>query len=660
MSIRDKRHPAPPQITFRSVLIGALAIPLTSLWVAAMENVYGGRPTYLSIFFHTILILIALVALNALLRLIVPRYAFNRAELLIVYIMTSISSGIVGDQFMAVFLPGLANPFWYATAANAWATKLWPHLPMHLMVSDTHAVYDFYMGGSTLYDMSNLQAWLGPGLIWAAFIAVTQLMCLCVNIILRRQWTDYEKLNFPLTELPMQITARGPKSIWRNKLMWLGFGIAAGIDLVNELHVLWPAVPMIAVKLQWMHFPQRWAATLNHTATSFYPFVIGIAFLLPADLSFSCWFFFWIFIIEEMICAALGYPRYSPWAFRATAGALPAMVEQGVGGYLAVVGFALWSARGHLAAVWAAVSNKPGAVGGDGRSGVSEAEAKEYRLAFGGLAVGMVILVWFTASLGMPVVTAFFFFVLYLAINTAISKIRAEFGAPIHSFHYAGPDLIPLNIVGSNRMSGREIGVWTLFFGFTRGFPGVPMPHQLEGMKMAELVGANPQRLTAAAAVATVVGCFAAVWALLHLGYREGVESMLAASPMKALSREGWGRMDTWLTRPTGANWVGLGGIIFGVGFSYFLMQMRFHFAWWPFHPIGYALAPDWTMRVVWLPILIGWAGKALVMRYAGPKAYHAAVPFALGLILGEFVVGGFWTVLALITHQAQYSFWMF
>ena len=57
-------------------------------------------------------------------------------------------------------------------------------------------------------------------------------------------------------------------------------------------------------------------------------------------------------------------------------------------------------------------------------------------------------------------------------------------------------------------------------------------------------------------------------------------------------------------------------------------------------------------------PLLIGWAGKVLIMRYAGPKTYHRAVPLALGLVLGEFTVGGFWTVLAMITHGRQYRFW--
>ena len=84
-----------PKIRARAIMVGALLVPPVALWVAAMENVYGGRPTYLSVFFHAVLILALLVGFNALLRLIAPRYAFSRAEMLLIYIMIGVSSGIV-------------------------------------------------------------------------------------------------------------------------------------------------------------------------------------------------------------------------------------------------------------------------------------------------------------------------------------------------------------------------------------------------------------------------------------------------------------------------------------------------------------------------------------------------------------------------------------
>jgi len=638
----------------RSILLGALLIPAVSLWVAGMENVYGGRPTYLSVFFHAVLILALLVAFNALLRLIAPRYAFTRAEMLLIYIMIGVSSGIVGDQFLAILVPSLAYPFRYATDANQWAETLLPYLPMHAVMSDPVAVRNFYEGDASLYAMENLRPWLLPGLLWAGFIAVTQLMCLSINVLIRRQWTQYEKLSFPLVILPVEMTTPGGASIWRNKLMWLGFAMSGLIGIVNGLSVHFPVIPQIHVKNRWWQFSPRWRSVLTTTGIAFYPFIIGIAYLLPSDLTFSTWFFLLLFRFQRFICSALGYPSPYPWTSSGQTVA-PAMLEQGIGSYIAVVAFGLWTARRHLASAWQAVCHGAGATR-DARRAIAPAEVTEYRLALATLAGGLFLTTWFASTLGMPAYIGFAYILLYLIINTAIAKVRAEAGAPTHGFHFAGPDHILLTMVGTNRMATREMTAWGLLFGFNRAYTGVPMPHQLEGMKIGEMMGADRQRLTGAMAVATVVGCYAAVWALLHLCFREGVEQM--GEPVRRLSPQGWRLVSQWMNAPTGPNWVGLGGIIFGFGFATFLMAMRVRFIWWQFHPIGYAIAADWTTGLIWMPLLIGWLTKTLTMHYLGPKAYRTGLPMALGLVLGEFAVGGFWSLLAMFTRKPQYHFW--
>jgi hypothetical protein len=128
--------------------------------------------------------------------------------------------------------------------------------------------------------------------------------------------------------------------------------------------------------------------------------------------------------------------------------------------------------------------------------------------------------------------------------------------------------------------------------------------------------------------------------------------------PVQWMSAQGWDMVNTWMLNPPGANWGGLLGIVVGFAFSAFLMVMRFRFVWWPFHPIGFALAPDWTVGTIWMPLMIGQMVKTLVMRYSGPRIYRKLVPLALGLILGEFVIGGLWEILALFLQRPQYAFW--
>jgi len=77
-----------------------------------------------------------------------------------------------------------------------------------------------------------------------------------------------------------------------------------------------------------------------------------------------------------------------------------------------------------------------------------------------------------------------------------------------------------------------------------------------------------------------------------------------------------------------------------------FLAAMRQRFLWWPFHPLGFALAPVWIMDQQWMTILLSWTLKTTIMRYGGVKMYRRARAFFLGLILGQFCSNGFWLII--------------
>jgi hypothetical protein len=98
--------------------------------------------------------------------------------------------------------------------------------------------------------------------------------------------------------------------------------------------------------------------------------------------------------------------------------------------------------------------------------------------------------------------------------------------------------------------------------------------------------------------------------------------------------------------------------LIGGLLFSLFLMVMRGQFLWWPFHPVGLAVSSSWAMGYMWFPIFIAWLLKRVILRASGLQGYRTAVPFFLGLVLGEFVVGSVWNILGLTFHLEIYKFW--
>ena len=71
---------------------------------------------------------------------------------------------------------------------------------------------------------------------------------LCINVLVRRPWTEAEKLSYPIIQLPLQMTD-GRSSLLSNRMMWIGFGLGAGLDILNGLHFLYPIIPGLGGRL---------------------------------------------------------------------------------------------------------------------------------------------------------------------------------------------------------------------------------------------------------------------------------------------------------------------------------------------------------------------------------------------------------------------------
>ncbi|MBC7327283.1 hypothetical protein H5T87_04115, partial [bacterium] len=83
--------------------------------------------------------------------------------------------------------------------------------------------------------------------------------------------------------------------------------------------------------------------------------------------------------------------------------------------------------------------------------------------------------------------------------------------------------------------------------------------------------------------------------------------------------------------------------------FTLFLGLMRYRFTWWPFHPLGYAAANTVTMNFLWFSFFLGWLCKVTAVKVGGLRAYRKALPFFLGLIMGEVIGNGFWAIVQAI-----------
>jgi hypothetical protein len=94
----------------------------------------------------------------------------------------------------------------------------------------------------------------------------------------------------------------------------------------------------------------------------------------------------------------------------------------------------------------------------------------------------------------------------------------------------------------------------------------------------------------------------------------------------------------------TPGHWVGIFAIA-GAVVMLILVVCYHRLYWWPIHPLGYLTAYSSAMRILWFSFLIGWACNALCIRYGGVILFKQLRFFFVGLIIGDFLMGGIWAI---------------
>ena len=63
-------------------------------------------------------------------------------------------------------------------------------------------------------------------------------------------------------------------------------------------------------------------------------------------------------------------------------------------------------------------------------------------------------------------------------------------------------------------------------------------------------------------------------------------------------------------------------------------------------------------MDVLLMSVFVAWLVKVTLLKYGGARAYRAAGPFFMGLVLGEFILGGLWNLYGTAFGVPVYHFW--
>lgn len=640
---------------WRSLLLGTVLAAINAVWVTMIEvRYYMLDGSSLPLFVTPIFMLLVLAVVNLGLRRIAPRAALRQEELLIAYLCAVISNTFAGHDMLQNLFGQITHPYYFAPQ-NQWQDTFISLLPKNLFISDDQALKDWYRGNIPAFRAGGYWVhWAVPLTLWGVFFLLLVTLWGAITLLFRKAWTEHERLAFPIIQLPLALSEPGIP-LFREARLWIGFAVAFLIGVQNGLHELYPNVPEIPYIKLWdigQYFTQQpFEAIRTHGMQgSLYPFAVGLAYFIPLDLAFSCWFSYLFARVYFVFGRAAGLDGPS------AAQGWPFLKEISSGVWIGVAGAILWANHKYLARAFdVAFDRKTRA--GLARGTQEWREAGQFRWAYlVALMAYLGLTAWTYFLLNLPPLVSLGFFLILLALSLAITRVRAEFGTP-HEIVFVKPTDMMVTLLGTRALGTENlVGLQSMYW-FNRGYRCHPMPNFLEAYKMGEgrnqrLLGVGP--LTVVFIVACLVSLVATYGANYFITYDAGATGK-ALGYKQWVGQEAWGQLHGWIRNGQSPGAINFWFFAGGLASAGILAYLRRLFPWWPLHPAGFALGISYAMNYFWMCVFAAWLVKSILIRYGGMNTHRRAIPFFLGLILGDYTIGAIWSLIGLAIGQPTY-----
>jgi uncharacterized protein DUF6785/uncharacterized protein DUF6784 len=622
----------PAGLTVRGWVLALAAQIAILLWVVRTEITARVFVSSWTLSMPAVILLLALLAWNAARR----GRAFTRGELLAAYVAVSSTVTLAGYNFFQVLIPTLGTGLYLQSPENRWDLVL-QYIPPWLLPRDPHSLRGLFHGESAVpWD-----SWIPALAAWGSLVLAVAFAGLALNGLLADLWIRKERLAFPVASLPLEMSAPGTP-LFRSRTMWLAFAIPVVLNSLLALNYYYPGVPAVPLKHRDMLDPITTPplAVLRPLSVGYTPFIIGLAYLAPLDVSFSIWFFLWFNKGQRILAYSLGYLDSTDLGARGE----PHLDSQTVGAFLILGLLLLWRA-------WPRKARNEPLTEGDRPLEVVLRIVLAVSLLY---TVGFMVLAGFTPGLAVALV------LLYLLTVLVISRVRSEAG-----FAWAyGPDRfsaslshVVVNVHGTAGLSPRSIALMGFFHWLWWDLRFALMPAQMDALKIGDGANIRRRQLLALMAAATVVAVVVGLAWALHDSYLFGWGTAKTYAGPSTGARQSYNLAVNWMRTPTYPRWDKTAWMGVGGAFTLFLGMMRGRFLWWPFHPIGYAMAATPTASAFWAHYLIAWAAKLVILRYGGMRLYRLTLPLVFGLILGDIASQTVWSIAASLLDIPVYQF---
>lgn len=597
-----------------------------------------------------------------------PSGRLNRIELICLFTSMFVTSALSTFGMAAHIVPLIPtpwNPDWN-TPQRGWQENLThpeqPLLKPQLYLQDELAIRGFREGlpiefpegdasigaiGGYYWEVLGAIPWLswvGPVFFWLVFLFGCFGIFYSLAFVVLRFWSEREKLIFPLAQLsesvlPDDDDRRAFPAIVYRPGFWVGFafsflvlswnGLVAGGWVIEDFKIaLGMRAPQVAAIID-----GSWVEGLRGAYGSIRFLIvftgIGIAFLLPKQISFSTWFYFLIGQIMLLVAVWTGVGQNFadfPSDFTSTANFLTA---QGGGALLAFAAISLFRCLREYYLL-----------------SIGKTPRQRLRLLVPVIwlavcvTVVVVWLMWNQISLFWALMFVLFFSLFTIGMmrivaETGIYFFQANFGF-FHAFNVLGlGKLVPGAAVAP------LLPMYSIFFMDIKTFIA---PLILSSGKMQSDNGRGRRMFHANLLICIVLTALFSIGFMVFMSYETGGQQMNSwffnymavgnldsARDLVSGTAEAFSANGTWVI--IGAAWLCL---------SLWLRQSLF---WFP-HPIGYILLFNPLLAAIWFSFFIGWVIKSAVVKYGGKSSFDMLRPIFIGLIFGELLAILFWMIL--------------
>ncbi|MEW5735100.1 MAG: DUF6785 family protein [Thermodesulfobacteriota bacterium] len=641
-------EPVPP-IRLRAVVLGLVfsaaicaATPYNNSFLKATPLAGGHFPLAPFCLFTLLL-----VFFSALRRVFRGRVILGGREMLFVWVLMVLASGIAYTGLARTLFINLTAPAQFASSENHWAETIVPLMPSSWYPSDPEAVRTLYHGIAGGHRMKTLDlvraipwgAWVRPLCTVGLFVLLAYFVMACLVSLFSRQWLENERMNLPLLAVPSMMAQAADGNALRafffNRFFLAGVSVPVFLHLINGLHFYFPSVPSIpTLILTGTYFPKYGLFSAFYKLKIYiYPAFIGFAFLVSRQVSLSFWLFFLLGALVIGALAVLGY-QVPEAALGLTFGPSLARPEEAqvVGAFFIFFLFLIWLSRLHLLKVARAalfLEKVPQA----------RTEMFSLRVSAWGSVLGFCAMVLWCRRYGMPVFPAVaFLFVCFMTLLVS-SRIICQGGLAYYTLTAAPMDGLLMffgpRFFSAGGLLSASVLQKLLFLDLRESL----MPSMVHAGAVKGAVSGR-RLVTAGCVLAVAVGVLVSLFATLYLCYRYGLRALDTewAVSTTAASYE---NVRLLLQSPDqAAHWVRV-FVVAGAAVMLVLVLCMNRYPWWPIHPIGYLMAYSNAMRMLWFSFFVGWCANAICMRYGGVKLFFRLRMFFVGLIVGDFFMAG-------------------